>query len=55
MIAAAAKLGMVPGGTIVTPARTVGPARRRRRRTPLPAESTSASYAKAKHALDPGP
>jgi hypothetical protein len=54
VIAAAAKLGMVPGGTIVSlPVPSVRPGGV----TPdtLPAESTSASYVKVKHALDPGP
>jgi hypothetical protein len=54
VIAAASKLGMVPGGTLVT---LSVPSARAGGLTPdtLPAESTSASYTKVKSALDPGP
>jgi hypothetical protein len=54
VIAAASKLGMVPGGTLVT---LSVPSARAGGLTPdtSPAESTSASYTKVKSALDPGP
>jgi hypothetical protein len=54
VIAAASKLGMVPGGTIVS---LPVPSARPGGVTPdtLAAESTSASDFKVKHALDPGP